>query len=152
MHLKCWHSMELVLGYFSFIQPRRVLTGWEQYQLTSVIWHFKMYVTFCIFSCLCCCKTISNFPRAENNSHLRYHLYKMCVLGEEKKEGKNRKRLSDQSKVSSFQESQCYKSESSTTSDCIYYFKDFLRKSIDPSWSLHRALNMTKYLFLHFCN
>lgn len=74
MHLKCWHSMELVLGYFSFIQPRRVLTGWEQYQLTSVIWHFKMYVTFCIFSCLCYCKIISNFPRVENNSHLRYNI------------------------------------------------------------------------------
>lgn len=71
MHLKCWHSMELVLGYFSFIQPKRVLTGWEQYQLTSVIWHFKMYVTFCIFSCLCYCKIISNFPRVEKNSHLR---------------------------------------------------------------------------------
>lgn len=63
MHLKSWHSMELVLGYFSFIQPRRVLTGWEQCQLTSVIWHFKMYVTSCIFSCLCYCKIFLIFQR-----------------------------------------------------------------------------------------
>lgn len=95
MHLKCWHSMELVLGYFSFIQPRRVLTGWEQCQLTSVIWHFKMYVTFCIFSCLCYCKTISSFQRVKNNSPLSA-IYKMLIYGEEQEKGKSRDRLPDQ--------------------------------------------------------
>lgn len=95
MHLKCWHSMELVLGYFSFIQPRRVLTGWEQCQLTSVIWHFKMYVTFCIFSCLWYCKTISTFQRVKNNSPLSTKC-KIFVYGEEMEKGKSRDKLPDQ--------------------------------------------------------
>lgn len=95
MHLKCWHSMELVLGYFSFIQPRRVLTGWEQCQLTSVIWHFKMYVTFCIFSCLCYCKIISSFQKVQSNSPLS-KIYKMLVYRVEKEKIKSRERLPDQ--------------------------------------------------------
>lgn len=71
----------------------------------------------------------------------------MCSNGKEKDKGNNRKWLSDQSKVlRSFQNLQCYFKTNNRKKkpDFNYYFKAFLRKNIDPSWSFHKALDMTK--------